>query len=174
MALACSGAAADQTSPALVKLFEGLRSSTGPQQAETFEQKIWQLWLEGSPSDTGDQLQSARAAMSAGDLSQAAVLLDDLVKRSPHFAEVWNQRALLRYLRNDYTRSLADIEEALSLEPHHFGALAGRGQCYLRLKNFEEALTAFEAASAIHPWLPDVQRNIEMLRVYLNDINRGI
>ena len=174
MVLACSGAEADQTSPALAKLFEHLKSSDGPQQAETFEQKIWQLWLEGSPSETGDQLQNARAAMSVGDLSQAAVLLDELVKRSPGFAEVWNQRALLRFLQRDYTRSLADIEEALNLEPHHFGALAGRGQCYLRLKKFEEALMAFEAASAIHPWLPDVQRNIEMLRVYLNDVNRGI
>jgi tetratricopeptide (TPR) repeat protein len=173
-ALACAGAAADQTSPALAELFEHLKSSTGPQQAETFEQQIWQLWLEGSPSDTGDQLQNARAAMSVGDLAQAAVLLDKLVKQSPHFAEVWNQRALLRFLQNDYARSLADIEEALNLEPRHFGALAGRGQCYLRLEKFEEALTWFEAASVIHPWLPDVQRNIEMLRVYLNDVNRGI
>ncbi len=174
MALAYSIAAADQTAPALPGLFERLKNSDNPLQAEQFEQKIWQLWLLGSPKETSDQLQNARSAMSVGDLARAAALLDDLVKRSPRFAEVWNQRALLRFLQNDVTRSLADIEETLKLEPHHFGALAGRGQCYLRLKKFEEALSAFEAASAIHPWLSDVQRDIEMLRVYLEDGNRGI
>jgi tetratricopeptide (TPR) repeat protein len=164
----------DQNSAQLPALFEQLGGSANPAQARTYEQAIWQQWLNGPSPEASQTLSAAREAMSRGDLEHAEALLTDLASTFPNFAEVWNQRALLRFLREDYKNSLADIAAAIKLEPRHFGALAGRGQCYLRLKEPEAALSAFEAALAIHPWLADVTRNVEVLKAYLNNQNRGI
>lgn len=164
----------DQAAPKLHQLFTQLQDSTNPAQARVYEQEIWQLWLIGPTEDSSRRLHDAREAMSIGDLDRAEMLLNQLTNAAPMFAEVWNQRALLRFLRQDYADSLNDIAETIKLEPRHFGALSGRGQCYLQLNQPEAALTAFEEALTIHPWLADVARNAETLRIYLNDKNRGI
>ncbi|MSR15291.1 MAG: tetratricopeptide repeat protein [Gammaproteobacteria bacterium] len=165
---------ADQTAPELPALFDQLQDSTDPSLAIVYEQEIWQRWLTGPTDVAGDNLNAARAAMSLDKLDRADTLLAELTKSTPKFAEAWNQRALLRFLRKDYVGALRDIDETIRLEPRHFGALSGRGQCYLRLNQPQAALAAFEEALAIHPWLADVTRHAEILRTYLNDKNQGI
>lgn len=160
--------AADQTDPRLPDLFERLQSGTASHNASFIEQEIWQIWMTGPEPAASEQLQAARAAVAAGHYAAAEETLNTLVEGQPNFAEAWNQRALLRFLREDYASSLLDIERTLALEPRHFGALAGQGQCLLHLNKPEAALAAFEAALAVHPWLPDVQIQTEMLRAYLN------
>ena len=67
----------------------------------------------------------------------------------------------------EYEQSLADIERTLKLEPRHFGALSGRGLCYLELDKLPEALDAFRAALDINPWLQDAQSYVEELSRFL-------
>ncbi len=61
----------------------------------------------------------------------AEAIFDDLVEYCPKYAEGWNQRAFVRYLRQNYDGSLEDIITVLTLEPRHFGALAGRATVLL-------------------------------------------
>ena len=165
---------ADQTAPELPSLFAELTHSADPELAHLAEQKIWARWLDGPTKQIARQLEQARDDMSRGDLDAAQKLLDQLVVTVPKYAEAWNQRALLNFLKQDYAHALDDIEHTLKLEPRHFGALSGRGQCYLQLNKPELALAAFEQALAIHPWLADVPRYIETLRTYLNGSGRAI
>ena len=165
---------ADQTAPELPSLFAELTHSADPELAHLAEQKIWARWLEGPTKEVAQQLEDARDDMSQGDLDAAQRLLDQLVVTAPKYAEAWNQRALLNFLKQDYAHALEDIEHTLKLEPRHFGALSGRGQCYMQLNKPELALAAFEQALVIHPWLADVPRYIETLRTYLNGGGRAI
>ncbi len=165
---------ADQNAPELSALFAALGHAENPARATEIEGRIWDYWLAGPNDDASARLANARARLSVGEFDLAAPALDALIKEHPDFAEPWNQRALLRYLKGDYRGSLADIEHTLTLEPKHFGALAGRGQCLLQMNQAADALVAFEAAIAIHPWLVDVNRNIEMLKIYLNETTKGI
>ena len=80
----------------------------------------------------------------------------------------------MHYLLGDIPRSLQDIQQVLTLEPRHFGALSGRGQCMLQMQQFDDALGAFEAALTIHPWLPAARQQIEMLQTILNQRNKPI
>ncbi|MGB1883528.1 MAG: tetratricopeptide repeat protein [Gammaproteobacteria bacterium] len=111
---------------------------------------------------------NARMAAEAGDVEAAGRAFDRLVEDYPGFAEAWNQRAILRYLVGDITGSLSDIDQALALEPRHFGALSGRGQCYLRMENYRAALNSFEEALGINPWIQSTARQIQMLKAILS------
>ena len=102
--------------------------------------------------------------MGAGDTRTARAAFDLLVTRAPNFAEAWNKRATLLYLLGDDDGSVADVRRTLVLEPRHFGALSGLGLINARHGRPEAALHSFEAALAIHPFLPGARANVEALR----------
>jgi tetratricopeptide (TPR) repeat protein len=63
-----------------------------------------------------------------------------------------------------YTKSLADCDEVLKRNPHHFGALSGYGMIYLQLDQPERALEYLERALAVNPNLSSVLETVEMLK----------
>ena len=102
--------------------------------------------------------------MSARRLAEALAAFDRVVELAPDYAEGWNKRATLHYLRGNYVASVDDIERALDLEPRHFGALSGLAMVSLAIGEEERALDAFEAALAIHPHLAGADTHIRNLR----------
>jgi tetratricopeptide (TPR) repeat protein len=86
-----------------------------------------------------------------------------VIKLRPEYVEAWNRRATIYYLQNDYSRSLADIEQVLSREPRHFGALAGLGMIMQELGDDKRALDAFRKALAVNPHLERVPSLVKAL-----------
>jgi Tfp pilus assembly protein PilF len=66
-------------------------------------------------------------------------------------------------MQNDYTHSLEDIEQVLSREPRHFGALAGLGMIMQDLGDDKRALDAFRKALAVNPHLERVPELVKTL-----------
>ena len=117
-----------------------------------------------TPSDTAALLMSrAKAALDAKNADVALKLLDALIKLRPDYVEAWNRRATIYYLQNDYGRSLSDIEQVLSREPRHFGALAGLGMIMQELGDDKRALDAFRKALAVNPHLERVPDLVKAL-----------
>ena len=172
--LYAGAALADQSDPRLPQLFSDLGDAPDPRQARNIEQHIWSIWFESPDSRAQENLNYARNAAQSGAVNQAIMLFDQLVIDHPGYAEGWNQRAIMRYLTGDVSGSLADIERALALEPRHFGALSGRGQCYLRQDLYRDALNAFEDALSINPWIESTARQIEMLKAYIQQLQTPI
>jgi tetratricopeptide (TPR) repeat protein len=144
-------------------LFGALKAAPDLASAKHVEAKIWALWLQ-TPSDTTALLMTrAKAAMEAQQMDVALKLLDAVVKQRPDYVEGWNRRATLYYLRNDYARSLQDIEQVLVREPRHFGALAGLGMIMQDLGDDKRALDAFRKALAVNPHLEKVPELIKTL-----------
>lgn len=169
LALGVAGwtALADQRDAELPALFTALGEAPDPQAAYAVEQAIWTRWLEGPAPEADELLERARGAVAEGGLVEAIATLDELTARFPEFAEAWNQRAIVHFLARDFESSLADIERTLALEPRHFGALAGRGQCHFNMERYRDALQAFEAALQIHPWLPAARQQSNMLKMMI-------
>ena len=121
------------------------------------------MWLQ-TPSDTAALLMMrAKAAMDAQQVDVALKLLDAVVKLRPDYIEGWNRRATIYYLRNDYTRSLEDIQQVLIREPRHFGALAGLGMIMQEIGDEKRALDAFRKALAVNPHLEKVPDLVKSL-----------
>ena len=171
LVLALSGSAgvalADQTDPRLPSLFDSLRLAPNAQASSVVEQAIWQLWLQTDDEDIGNMMSAGTAAMRRGDLDAALATFDTMVERAPDFAEGWNKRATVHFMLDNFDESLADIEATLMLEPRHFGALSGRGLVFLRMREPEKALQAFEEALEVGPQMPGIRSNIEALREVL-------
>src|SRR5690606_31046067 len=85
----------------------------------------------------------------------ALAILDGVVADAPDYAEGWNQRAFIRFLRDDPDGSLEDIERTLALEPLHFAALAGKAMILMRQGRIEPGQEALRRAVEIHPWLKE-------------------
>lgn len=156
LAVGASNSFADQDDPRLDGLFGELQSIEGPE-ALKVQNRIWGVWHE-SGSDTVDLLMvDAAEAMQRGLHEQAEAQYDAVVDLAPEFAEGWNRRATLRFMRGDYRGSIEDIQRVLDLEPRHFGAYSGLGMIYDRLDQPEAALKAFERALLINPHMDQVR-----------------
>jgi tetratricopeptide (TPR) repeat protein len=163
---------ADQNDPELAALFDRLRAAPDAAEAHEIERKIWRLWL-ATGNDIVDQfVELGLEAMAVEDYDNALKVFDEVVKMVPDYAEGYNKRATIQYLRGDFDASAADIEETLKREPRHFGALSGLGLVNLARGREAEALAAFDRALAIHPHLPGASTHIRALREKLK--GRGI
>jgi tetratricopeptide (TPR) repeat protein len=144
-------------------LFGALKAAPDEASAKHVEARIWAIWLQ-TPSDTTALLMTrAKAAMDAKNVDVAIKLLDAVIKLHPEYIEGWNRRATLYYLKNDYSRSLQDIEQVLAREPRHFGALAGLGMIMQDLGDEKRALDAFRRALAVNPHLEKVPELVKTL-----------
>ena len=122
---------------------------------------LWSLWFRADAEANNRELQRL---MRLADADEALAGFDQLVRRSPGFAEAYNQRAIVQYRRGEFARGVADCEAVLRLNPHHFGAAAGMGQCYVRLNKPRAAVRAFQQALDINPELDDLKETISALK----------
>ncbi|MEX0852102.1 MAG: tetratricopeptide repeat protein [Bauldia sp.] len=158
---------ADQTDPRLGPLFEQLRTASEPAAAVSIEEQIWAIWLETADQAVDALMENGIDAMNRGDYRAALEVFDQVVTLAPDFAEGWNKRATVHYILNNLDRSLADIVATLNLEPRHFGALSGRGLVFVKLRDLERALSAFEEALEVSPQMPGARANVEAIRQVL-------
>jgi len=144
-------------------LFQALKAAPDDATAKAVEDRIWTAWLASS-SDTANLLMSrVKIAIEAQDIDLAIKLLDAIIEIKPDYAEAWNRRATLHYLKRDFSRSLADIRQVLAREPRHFGAMAGLGLILQEFGEHRRALEIFRRARAIYPRmqrLPDLIKSL--------------
>jgi Tfp pilus assembly protein PilF len=145
-------------------LFERLKAARSVAEAQPIEAEIWRLWVEGGGAAATSLMYLGIGAMQRGDMPAALGIFDAIVKQDPEFAEGWNKRATVLYVMGALDASAEDVGKVLKLEPRHFGALSGFGLIRAKQQRYEEALTAFESALAVHPQLEGARQNVEALR----------
>ncbi|MEZ6140926.1 MAG: HEAT repeat domain-containing protein [Zavarzinella sp.] len=122
---------------------------------------LWELWFRaGSVAATSELKRLLRLTES----QQILAGLNELIDEEPDFAEAINQRAIVYFQRGEYKRSLDDCHRVLDLNQFHFGAIAGSGQCYLRMNKPRQALAAFQSALSVNPTLVELKEAIEHLQ----------
>lgn len=157
-------------------LFIQLKQESDSKKAKHIAQKIWLRWTI-SGSETVDLLMGwASVAMKEKNWATAFDLMDQVIVLAPQYAEGWNRRATLYFLRGEYGRSIHDIEQVLKLESRHFGAMAGMGSILQKLskseKNDKRALVMWRNVLDVYPANENAQKFAADLEEKL--VGRGI
>lgn len=159
----CSPPAPEASRPNLDAMFQRLRTTRDPVEAESIEFTIRHVWAESGHADIDRQVMSAVRDIHTGDTDQALAILDSVVATAPAYIEGWDLRATVHSLRDEYGPAVSDLEHVLTLEPRHFPALIRLGRIMLDLNHKKAALRAFRAALAINPHLDAVRAEADAL-----------
>jgi len=133
-----------------------------PLLAATAEAVLWRLWCRAADPETAHLFRAGVEAMQRRQLAEAEELFSRVVEREPDFAEGWNKRATVRFLRKDFSRSVEDCRQTLMRNRNHFGAASGQGLCHMSLGEFREAAVCFRRALEIHPHLAAARHNLAL------------
>ncbi len=146
------------------EMFADLLVAPTEEEANDTALDIWAAWME-SGSDAADLvMERAVNAQAAGQLDLAMELYDRVLAIQPGFAEGWNRRATVHLSNENYAEALRDVNEALRLEPRHFGAWGGLGAVMESLGSTDEARTAYEKALEIYPLFPTAKKGIARIQ----------
>ncbi|MEM1148401.1 MAG: tetratricopeptide repeat protein [Pseudomonadota bacterium] len=146
------------------KMFEELKTAPTEEEANDIALDIWASWMESGSHAADLVMERAVQAQSFGDLERARALYDRVIAIQPDYAEAWNRRATLFLSQENYGEALRDVNEALRLEPRHFGAWGGLGAVLERLGSNDEAIQAYQKALEIYPLFPSAKRGISRIR----------
>ena len=138
--------------PALDDLLSRLAQSPSEREAEQTIEEVWALFFDSGSPTVDLLLQRGITAEKAGLLDLASDFYGDVIEFAPDFAEGYNRRAGLEFARGDYNAALEDLNQVLSLQPRHFGALAGLGMVLERMGAKAAAFQAYSDALAINPF----------------------
>ena len=151
-------------------LFQQLQTATD-EEASGISDNIWIEWSKSGSPAMDLLLKRGRDAMNAG-LPQVAIgHLTALIDHAPDFAEGYNARATAYFQTGNLGPSVSDIAKTLTLNPRHFGALAGLGMIFEQLDLPEQALEVYKAALAINPHMSDVRDAVARLETAVGGQN---
>jgi tetratricopeptide (TPR) repeat protein len=140
---------------ALVDVDRGVRSIA--------ENSITSLWRRAGSDSQRQKLGLLVRLNSAQQFQECIRRASELIADAPALAEAWNQRAIAHYSLAQYQESIRDCHQTLEINPYHFGAASGMGQCYLQLGNFDSALESFRRALKLNPNLEGVRASVAYL-----------
>ena len=130
--------------------------------AATAEAILWRTWCQSGDTEADRVFQTGVDAMQQARLPEAEELFSRVIQIKPNFAEGWNKRATVRYMRRNFRGSIDDCRETLARNPSHFGASSGQGLCHMSVNEFREAAVCFRRALEIHPHLDAVRYNLAL------------
>jgi tetratricopeptide (TPR) repeat protein len=116
---------------------------------------MWEIWATAPDAHAQDLLNSGMARREMFDFETAESVFTALIDYCPDYAEGWNQRAFVRFLRQDFEAALPDLEEALRLNPTHVAALSGKALTLLNLGRDAEGQMILRRALDLNPWIPE-------------------
>lgn len=137
------------------RLFDRLAAATTEEEGRRAEDAVWTMWIDHPDAEIRDAIARGMRQRESYEWDEALETFSFVVERDPGYAEGWNQRAFIHFLKGNDEASLADLEKALELEPRHFGALAGKALIHLGADRFEEGQALLREAVAIHPFLKE-------------------
>jgi tetratricopeptide (TPR) repeat protein len=127
------------------------------------ENSIRQVWARAGGEKERGQLDTIIRMNAARHFEKVLRMASDLIRRSPDYAEAWNQRAYANHALGNFNQSLQDCHQALEINPYHFIAAVGMGRAYLELGNPVLALESFRRALRLNPDLEGVRAQADRL-----------
>lgn len=137
------------------RLFERLAAARTEKEGREAEDAIWRMWVDHPDPAVREALAAGMRQRDSYEWDKALQSFSRVILTDPDYAEGWNQRAFIYFLKEDFDAALADLNKTLELEPRHFGALSGKAMILMRTDRFDEGQDVLRKAVAIHPFLKE-------------------
>lgn len=148
----------------LDSLFENLRTAPDEAAALMIETRIRTIWIEGASPAAVLLLRRGARNLAARTNDEALEDYDAAITLSPGSAEAWHQRAQAYAAMGDTQAAARDLQEALRLEPRHFGALLTLSMLQEERGDTRAALRSMEAVLALNPKMHGGAERLRELR----------
>ncbi|PRY25468.1 tetratricopeptide repeat protein [Aliiruegeria haliotis] len=161
LATIASGAMAETCPPAdpdldrRDEILRRVQQAPDARSGQILANELWEIWAEAPDAHAQELLDEGIDRRAAFDLANAEAAFEALIAYCPDYAEGYNQRAFVLFIRQDFALALEDLHRALDRSPEHLGALTGRAMTYMALGRNRDALTDLEAALTMNPWLKE-------------------
>ena len=136
-------------------IYERLKTAPDEREGRTISDELWVIWTTAPDEHAQALLDEGMAKRESYDFAGAIETFDALIDYCPHYAEGWNQRAFIHFLRAEYADAITDLEMALSINPTHVGAMAGQALTLLSLGRTKAGQSVLKEALKLNPWLPE-------------------
>ncbi len=138
---------------ALDRLIGAAQDAPDEAAGRALSDEMWALWAEAPDARAQELLDTAMARRESYDYDGAMDAAEALVAYCPDYAEGYNQRAFIHFLRQDFEAALPDLARTLALQPRHVAARTGQALTLHALGRNGEAALALRRALAQNPWL---------------------
>ncbi len=128
------------------------------------ETGIRQVWARAGNAVQRQQLMAVIRLNSTCQYGEALLRASQLIAQAPWFAEAWNQRSIAHFGLQRLDESIRDGHQVLEINPYHYGAAAGMGECHLEQNDALSALESFRRALKINPDLESVRAQVVRLK----------
>ncbi len=128
------------------------------------EHALWSIWFRSDDESVDAMMHKGTNHIKKERYDEAIQVFSEVIRTTVNFAEGYNQRAIAYFMSDELSKSIEDCKKTIELNPFHFGAYAGMGQCYLKLGDLTAALDAFQRAFEINPNLYAIERIIQEIQ----------
>ena len=139
----------------LAELMAAIRVAPNEMTAQEISRDLWEIWANAPDARAQILLDRGMRKRAEYNFEAANEAFTELVNYCPDYAEGYNQRAFVQFLRQDFAGALEDLEQALALSPDHIAAKAGLALTLIGLGRTEVAQSVLKEALDLNPWLPE-------------------
>lgn len=154
--------------PLLDRLYRRLRGASSSQAARPIASAIEQVWLTSGDDNIDFIMQNAILAMEQEDFVVAEELLDRVIELQPRYAEGWNKRAMVHFMKKEFEKALVKLRQTLALDSKHFQALHGLALVMQEIGDHRCALQAFRVLLYNHPQFSEAKEAVKELNREVN------
>ena len=129
------------------------------------EHALWSIWFRLGKRCANESIMQGLRELNCREFDKAIVHFSRAIELDTDFAEAYNQRAIVHYLREEWDESIKDCRRTVALMKCHFGAWAGMGHCYAHTHQLSDAVRCYEKALSINPHLSCVRDAVGELKL---------
>ena len=136
-------------------LLERAQAAPNEMAAQGISGQLWELWATAPDEQAQALLDRGMAARASYNFIEALDAFDRLTEYCPDYAEGYNQRAFVNFLRQDFENALVDLDRALERSPRHVAAISGKALTLMGLGRNDEAQVVLREAVELNPWISE-------------------
>lgn len=135
-----------------------------------------QRWLDKCEEDDEDDYieLKARIALSKNDTTSAQRLYNALIDRNPYQTAYWNGLASAQYMASEFNDSINSSDFALAIEGDNCDALLNKGNCFMVLGNYDDAIVFYKRYQQLQPHNEIAEMGIAAIHMAKGELERAL